>query len=253
MFIDKVALLMSLSLLIFLISLFILFLIFNKEKPSGRGNNRPGKELGEIVDNSISQPEQLKSTTNVPYDSNEAKPYHYQAIGSLMSPAERSFYGVLKNAVDDKTIVFSKVRIADVIEPLATKDRKHWQKSFNKISSKHFDFVLCEAQTLSIICVIELNDRSHRRADRIARDKFVRAACKSAGLGLIEMPVQRGYTIEEVRNLLGPFTNKELASCRACGSQMVSRIAKRGVNKGKPFLACSAYPQCKNTKSIKAA
>lgn len=148
--------------------------------------------------------------------------------------------------------MFSKVRIADVIEPLATKDRKHWQKSFNKISAKHFDFVLCQAQSLSVICAIELNDRSHRRADRIARDKFVRSACKSAGVSLVEVPVQRGYTIEEIRNLLSSLTNKERASCQACGSQMVSRIAKRGGNKGNLFLACSAYPQCKNTKSIEA-
>jgi DNA topoisomerase-1 len=41
-------------------------------------------------------------------------------------------------------------------------------------------------------------------------------------------------------------TPKELGLCEKCGSQMVIRRTFRG-----PFAACSAYPKCRNTKSLK--
>ncbi|MDM8516386.1 DUF2726 domain-containing protein [Desulfobacterales bacterium HSG16] len=69
--------------------------------------------------------------------------YLYQKIDTLFSPAERSFLGVLNQAVDENTQVFGKVRVADVITPKKGMPRGEWQKSFNKISGKHFDFLLC--------------------------------------------------------------------------------------------------------------
>ena len=38
--------------------------------------------------------------------------------------------------------------------------------------------------------------------------------------------------------------------CPRCGSEMVRRIAQRGANQGKPFLGCSTYPRCRETRSI---
>ncbi|MDR3253638.1 MAG: topoisomerase DNA-binding C4 zinc finger domain-containing protein [Endomicrobium sp.] len=34
--------------------------------------------------------------------------------------------------------------------------------------------------------------------------------------------------------------------CEKCGSEMLKRIGKRG-----PFLACSAFPKCRNIQWIK--
>ncbi len=34
--------------------------------------------------------------------------------------------------------------------------------------------------------------------------------------------------------------------CSECGSYMVKRMATKGFNKGKYFLGCSRYPECKN-------
>ncbi len=36
----------------------------------------------------------------------------------------------------------------------------------------------------------------------------------------------------------------------SCGRIMVKRITKRGANKGKVFWGCSAYPDCKETRSV---
>lgn len=67
----------------------------------------------------------------------------YILLPALLTPAERSFYGVLISAVGDSALVFSKVRVADVLKPQKGLDRSNWQRAFNRISSKHFDFVLC--------------------------------------------------------------------------------------------------------------
>ena len=96
--------------------------------------------------------------------------YPYQKIGSLFSPAERLFLAALRQVVADNIHIFGKVRVADVIAPGKSLLGSDWQKAFNKISAKHFDFVLCQKTDLSIICAIELDDKSHQsRQKKIQR------------------------------------------------------------------------------------
>ena len=124
----------------------------------------------------------------------------YRLNGPLFSPAERSFLGVLMQAVPDETIVMGKVRVADVITPIKGLDRSKWQIAFNKISAKHFDFVVCDRSTLKVISVVELNDKSHKQKKRADRDAFLREACASAGLRLLEFEAKARYSVVEVRN-----------------------------------------------------
>ena len=132
-----------------------------------------------------------------------SSPQHsYNKIDSLFTPAERSFLGVLNQAIEDNAFVFGKVRVADVLEPAKGTLRKKWQSAFNKINSKHFDFVLCDKNDLSVLCVIELNNKSHNSKKRKDRDKFLTAACESAVLPLIQIPAQAGYNIDEIRQTL---------------------------------------------------
>ena len=39
-------------------------------------------------------------------------------------------------------------------------------------------------------------------------------------------------------------------TCPLCGKTMIKRVAKKGVNSGKEFWSCSAYPQCNGTRKI---
>lgn len=53
----------------------------------------------------------------------------YRKKGPLFTPAERSFYGVLLQAVDqEKYQVFGKVRVADLLEPQPSRNRSQWQR-----------------------------------------------------------------------------------------------------------------------------
>ena len=130
--------------------------------------------------------------------------YSYSLRSSLLTPAERSFYGVLKSAVGESTIIFSKVRVADIITPSRGISKSARQGAFNKISSKHFDFVLCRNDNLSPVCAIELNDSSHNSTRRRKRDAFLENACGTAGLPLVQITAKRSYSKEEVLKQLGP-------------------------------------------------
>ena len=99
----------------------------------------------------------------------DKSPFPYQRHTTLFSPAERSFLGVLDQAVAGKYRVFGKVRIADVATVRGTPNRSSWQVAFNKISSKHFDFVLCNPDDLTFVCAIELDDKSHSQDKRQGR------------------------------------------------------------------------------------
>lgn len=103
--------------------------------------------------------------------------YPYKMRQVLFSPAERSFLGVLDQAVGESYRVFGKVRVADVVSVHPTPDRKVWQRAFNKISSKHLDFVLCSKSDLTVVAAIELDDSSHQKRKRQKRDAFLVGVC----------------------------------------------------------------------------
>jgi hypothetical protein len=136
-----------------------------------------------------------------------SKDYNYQQRKALFTPAERSFFGVLEQAITDKYRVLGKVRVADILTPAKNMNRKKWQTAFNRISSKHFDYVLCEKDTLSVIAVIELDDKSHKREKSIARDKLLNSACDSANLILIRFDVKARYQVQDIRNKINTVIN----------------------------------------------
>ena len=77
--------------------------------------------------------------------------------------------------------VFAKVRLLDIIEPRSKEDKSLlW-----KIQAKHIDFVVCDSD-FRIKYLIELDDNSHNRLDRIERDEFVKQALNGAGYSLLQ-------------------------------------------------------------------
>ena len=201
--------------------------------------------------------------------------YPYRKLDVLFSPAERSFFGVLSQAASKDALILGKVRVADVITPKKGVSRSNWQKAFNKISNKHFDFILCDKNDLSILCAIELNDCSHNNKKRKDRDAFLEGACQSANVPLIQIKAQSAYNINEIKKSLALYlpgnTTSDLVRepvslgkvikhqqpdsgeekpCPNCLSILVKKTAKRGENAGNEFWACSAFPKCRYTEEI---
>lgn len=128
-----------------------------------------------------------------------ASAYPYQRSKYLLSNAERSFYGVLVQAVGSSGVVFSKVRVADVIEPQKVLGRADWLRAFNAISSKHFDFIVCGPDDLSIKLAVELDDESHRSSKAQKRDALLNGASQSAGLPLLRIRAAKSYSVAELQ------------------------------------------------------
>jgi len=122
----------------------------------------------------------------------------YDRCKSLLSPAERSFFGVLEPIAADLSLrVFCKVRLADVL--LVPRDAPNRQSLLNRTSQKHLDFVLCDPDTLAPVLAVELDDASHGRQDRQRRDEFVGAACAAADLPILHARAHHSYIVADVR------------------------------------------------------
>lgn len=195
---------------------------------------------------------------------------------ALFSAAERSFLGVLEQAIGEQGRVFGKVRVADVLEAKRGMNGKEWTTAFNRIKSKHFDFVVCDPKAMAIVCAIELDDKSHSRKHRSDRDEFLVSACESAGLPLLRFPCRESYSSSEIRESVLPHISGDFPDssdqqagdisirpadyveelhlsqrlCPKCHSPLVERTAAKGVHEGKKFMACSAYPRCRHIEAI---
>ena len=80
--------------------------------------------------------------------------FPYQKVPNLFSPAERSFLGVLEQALGDQHRVMGKVRLVDVIKVRSGMNGKGRQSAANRIQSKHVDFVVCHAKDLAVQYVV---------------------------------------------------------------------------------------------------
>ena len=214
--------------------------------------------------------------------------FPYKKNESLFSEAERSFLGVLDTAVGDEHRVFGKVRVVDVVSVVNTGNKSDWQRAFNKVSARHFDFVVCRDNDLTIVAAIELDDRSHQRRKRKEQDDFLAELCERISLPLLRFPARRSYSVAEIGERfvylaesgvgarqeptisdavefsVGPeaprvhaeFESsatepvKEQPICPKCSGPMVIRRSQSGENAGKQFWGCSVFPKCRGVIPI---
>ncbi|MES2569718.1 MAG: DUF2726 domain-containing protein [Verrucomicrobiota bacterium] len=140
--------------------------------------------------------------------------YPYAASKPLLSAAERLFYGVLQQAVDEEFALFSKVRLADIIHVRENVHGKRRGAAFNRIKSKHADFVICDPRNFKVLCVVELDDRSHQEYSRRRRDEFVDAALGAAGVPILHVPARRSYSVHQLREGIRAVMRGEQVSSR---------------------------------------
>ena len=104
---------------------------------------------------------------------------------TILTDREYEFYTRLRPVADEYGLtVLMKVRLADLLEPKPRDENPLWMECFNKIKAKHIDFALADRDT-NIIALIELDDSTHAREDRIERDIFVNAILENTGYTLL--------------------------------------------------------------------
>jgi hypothetical protein len=122
--------------------------------------------------------------------------FPYVPAKTLFSAAERKFMTELDMAVGLQYRVFGKVRIADVATVKQGLSRSSHQAALNRIAAKHFDFVICRRNDLSVVCAVELNDSSHNTKRVQRRDVFVAQVCQAVRLPLWNVTVAAAYSPE---------------------------------------------------------
>lgn len=156
--------------------------------------------------NTNQKPVEIKNEKPITQQTNQT---NYQAAYKkeyLLTINEKQQYWNLRKWADSNNlIVFTKVRLADLISP---RDNRN-QSLFWKIQAKHVDFVICD-QYINVKCIIELQDRSHYKPERIERDKFVREVLTSCGYKVIQTFV---IQLDVLDRVCGFDTKKENPPC----------------------------------------
>jgi hypothetical protein len=120
----------------------------------------------------------------------------YRSRSALLSRGELAFYRVLLEVVGGRFGISIKPRLADVVW---CPPRLFRTGIGGRVSQKHLDFVLYDLGTTAVVLAIELDDRSHDRDGRQARDQFVDEVLELCGVALLRVRAARGYDWRELQ------------------------------------------------------
>jgi len=134
----------------------------------------------------------------------------YEQCDAFLSEAELNFYRLLVKVLahpsdpqgSPQAVVMSKVSVSDLVKVRKGLDRSERSSAFNRIKAKHVDFVLCEPVTMRVMCVIELDDKSHRSEKVQRRDALMDSIYAAAGLPILHVDCRRGYSMQEVGGMI---------------------------------------------------
>jgi len=120
--------------------------------------------------------------------------------------AEAGFYRVLYQVVGDRGIILAQVALNRLLYfPGNNQTNPGKQMWRNKTGQKSVDFVIVDPKTLRPLVIIELNDPSHEREDRVVRDEEVAAILNAAGIPLEQIQCARQYDSRALMALLQPY------------------------------------------------
>ncbi len=121
-------------------------------------------------------------------------PYLYALRNRLVSANEQGYYTAIQAALPPGYHVYPQINLAAVIE--RTDHARFCNELFRNV-----DFLITDGNFTPKIAV-EINDRTHYRADRQERDKKVRRICKEAGLPLVTLWTSYGVQPDYIQKRL---------------------------------------------------
>ncbi|MBX3114538.1 MAG: DUF2726 domain-containing protein [Fimbriimonadaceae bacterium] len=119
----------------------------------------------------------------------------YSAKESLLTAPELDFARRTNPYLPNEFHLCPKVSFKDVVDHGSNGFKNG---NFGRISQKHLDFVIIESDTGRIRLAIEIDDRSHQRADRQKSDQVKNQALAEAGIPILRLAPWQSITIEEI-------------------------------------------------------
>ncbi len=108
---------------------------------------------------------------------------------------EKKFYKKL-SLLNNEYIVIPQVNLASIIE-------KRSNVRFHNELFRNIDFGIFDKETMEVLLLIEVNDRTHAYSSRKKRDRSVREICLNADIPLITFyttyPNETDYVLNRIR------------------------------------------------------
>lgn len=196
------------------------------------------KSTQEIVQEKQQQEVKELSNINVEFPYKRTK---------LLTDAELQLFHFMENNLCqiDRITILAKVRLADIAE---VDTRVTLKKEFLwKITNKHVDFLICDKNTLDIICAVELDDYTHETQEAKERDIFIMQVLDAVGIKTVRIRTKIRAIEKRDLVLVDDYINRKLApKCPYCGKQMYPKESRTGHR----FYACEDFINCRRTIDI---
>lgn len=125
----------------------------------------------------------------------------YRVEGRLFSPSEARLLTALDAAVGPGRRIFGKVPIEDVIGVERRGGRQLQERAFARLAERRFDFLICDAQSLRVLCAVDLTG-DRRRLFGTRADATLERVCRAAGLPLVTVTAAEHYDPAELAEAL---------------------------------------------------
>jgi len=128
-------------------------------------------------------------------------PNNYELRSTLMTQNERQFFEKLRLAVGDRYDIYPQYNLDKIFKTKYLQSKFLYNGAKWVIDRKSIDFLVTNRDTQSPFIGIELDDLSHQREDRIARDEKVATLFKTNGIGLVRFNSSDQYNVEDIKNV----------------------------------------------------
>lgn len=178
--------------------------------------------------------------------------YAYTKKDRLLTKTEKSMYDLLVTQFGNSVTVLVKVRLADIVNVNNTTTRD--TKYFKQVENEAIDFLICDKQNLSLICVIELDDDTNETQSaeiRAERKQLIKNLLQECNIEILRTNFKL-MRLEEnhLRKIERLILEHQTPQCPTCKGKMSINVSKRQKNYGHRFYGCINYPNCRETIDI---
>ncbi|HOX30541.1 MAG TPA: DUF2726 domain-containing protein [Candidatus Paceibacterota bacterium] len=134
------------------------------------------------------------------------KGYQYKKKDFFLTRAEHQCYDALIEAAGKDYYIFPQAHLSSIVDNKVI--GQNWNAAFRHINGKSVDFVLCDKSYIAPRLAIELDDRTHQRMDRLARDGEVERILNQAGLPLLRLDNRGNFNPTEISQQIKAYLAK---------------------------------------------
>lgn len=131
--------------------------------------------------------------------------YRYYAKPYVMTSRENECFKILNEIFSSKWFVVPQVHLSALLDYRVK--GQNWNAAFRHINGKSVDFVLIGKESYKVICVIELDDSTHSRSDRIERDAEIERMFKESRIPLARIGRFESMTKSEIAKIITDAIN----------------------------------------------